>query len=165
MVENMASLNSFLPACAMARVRWLFLLLLHVLPSLSDFASWERRRELDKKREKIWEAREDKERTEERISQAEAKLASLPPWTPTCGQCLPFPNNATGLKVLASYFSKACLTSKTVLIPNNALPQRCQEWSSNAEEQLTLPSHSPVMMVSARNQSCKMSIFTQNLPT
>ena len=103
-VENMASLNSFLPACAMARVRWLglFLLLLHVLPSLSDFASWERRRELDKKREKIWEAREDKERTEERISQAEAKLASLPPWTTTCGQCLPFPNNATGLKVLAS---------------------------------------------------------------
>ena len=101
-VENMASLNSFLPACAMARVRWLFLLLLHVLPSLSDFASWERRRELDKKREKIREARKDKERTEERIAQAEAKLASLPPWTPTCGQCLPFPNNATGLKVLAS---------------------------------------------------------------
>ena len=163
----MASLNSFLPACAMARVRWLglFLLLLHVLPSLSDFASWERRRELDKKREKVSRAREDKERTEERISQAEAKLASLPPWTPTCGQCLPFPNNATGLKVLASYFSKACLTSKTVLITNNALPQRCQEWSSSAAGQLTLPSHSPVMMVSVRNQSCKMSIFTQNLPT
>ena len=149
----------------MARVRWLFLLLLHILPSLSDFASWERRRELDKKREKIWEAREDKERTEERISQAEAKLASLPPWTPTCGRCLPFPNNATGLKVLASYFSKACLTSKTVLITNNALLQRCQEWSSSAAEQLTLPSHSPVMMVSARNQSCKMSIFTQRKPS
>ena len=78
---------------------------------------------------------------------------------------LTFPKQCYGVEGVGIMIFQSCLTSKTVLITNNALLQRCQEWSSSAAEQLTLPSHSPVMMVSARNQSCKMSIFTQRKPS
>ena len=85
--------------------------------------------ELEEKREMISRERRSKETLKEKIAQvcfrvtmskklatmskktwqqcqtlncqAEAKLASLPlpPLTSTCRQCLPLPNNATGLKV------------------------------------------------------------------
>merc|ERR1712233_231745 len=75
------------------------LLLLQVLLSTCDYETWLRQRELDKKREEVSRETKLKDDFEERIAQAEAKLASLPPLTSTCGQCLPLPNNATGLKV------------------------------------------------------------------
>jgi hypothetical protein len=121
--------------------RWHFLLLLlQVLPSTCSYESWSRQRELDEKRERVSEETRRKEDAEERIAQAEVKLASLPPLTSTCGRCLPLPNNATGLKVARVEYkcSQATESSLIVSCEDGVCPEPSQ-WPTCDQIDLELP--------------------------